>query len=225
MSTQDDPSTPPDGTATPPATPTTATTPAPTPLQRRRKIGQPTKLTQEFQDQLVNLLERGQAGEVAAQHLGIHPATFYLWMERGRNGESKALVSFFDAVTRARATGEAALLEIISKKAHGPAPAKKGDERKTSAEWAAWLLIHRWRGRYSDRGNAQLEDGVAAVVNRLRGEFAKEPEILARIFAAIAGFGSVRDEVEGGSGEAVQIVSESVTAGRTSGEEPKEQKP
>jgi transcriptional regulator with XRE-family HTH domain len=76
-------------------------------------MGQPTKLTPEVQNDIVEALEHGMHQESAATRAGITKQTYYNWLERGRNEPGSIYADFLDAVEKARARPEAEALEAI----------------------------------------------------------------------------------------------------------------
>ncbi|GEM_PF-4365597 len=48
-------------------------------------MGRPTKLTPDVADLIVGLIERGVPRDDAARAAGIHPATLFQWLQRGRH--------------------------------------------------------------------------------------------------------------------------------------------
>ena len=53
----------------------------------RRKAGRPTKLTPAIQEAICTKLRAGNVPETAAISEGVARRTFFLWLERGKNGE------------------------------------------------------------------------------------------------------------------------------------------
>jgi len=65
----------------------------------------PTKYTPAIVDEIIEAIEQGNRGEVAAEAAGISEQCFYNWMAKGRAGEPD-FVEFLERVTRARAAAE-----------------------------------------------------------------------------------------------------------------------
>lgn len=109
----------------------------------------PTKLSEDVQHRVVVLLRQGNYAETAARFAGISPATFHGWRERGEAdldaGMRSEFSEFFEATTRARAEGEATLLQQIRLAAQG-AGGKPGDWRA-----AAWILERTAPDRFGAR--------------------------------------------------------------------------
>lgn len=68
--------------------------------------GRPTKLSKERQESIASQIEQGKSAESAARMNGIHPATFYNWLDRGRDEENTIYADFAERVTRAYGFGE-----------------------------------------------------------------------------------------------------------------------
>jgi transposase len=70
-------------------------------------MGRPTKLTPEVQRKIVEYVSAGAYDWVAAQAVGIRPATFYNWMKWGRRKPTprkpNPYFDFFEEVSQARA--------------------------------------------------------------------------------------------------------------------------
>ncbi len=104
-------------------------------------MARPTKLTAEVEEKIVRAIRAGNYPEVAAAHAGVHPATYYRWMERGELGgdavEDDPYRRFRAGVERAIADAEAAEVALIVQAARGG-----------SWQAAAWLLEHRFAERW-----------------------------------------------------------------------------
>lgn len=70
--------------------------------------GRKTKLTPELQQRFVQAVRAGNWIEPCCDYVGIHPDTYYHWMERGRAGGARNQIyaEFSEAVMHARATAE-----------------------------------------------------------------------------------------------------------------------
>lgn len=76
-------------------------------------MARPTKLTDEVRAAFLAAAKVGATDEIAADHAGIAPSTFYKWMELGRAGR-KPYAEFLEEVMRARATCSVYDLNAIS---------------------------------------------------------------------------------------------------------------
>lgn len=103
------------------------------------KGGRPTKLTNEVQRIIVDLVRRGNYLDTAAMHAGVERSTLRKWMQRGRSSKSGLYRRFFLAVNKAAAFPEVSDMEVIRKAA--------------SSDWraAAWRLEHRYPQRYAKK--------------------------------------------------------------------------
>jgi hypothetical protein len=95
--------------------------------------GQPTKLTAEVQDKIIEAIKMGNYQETAAAYAGIAQSTFYHWMERGRNEPDSIYSEFMEAVEKAKAQSEVRDVTLIEKAA-------------TDGSWqaAAWKLERKF---------------------------------------------------------------------------------
>ena len=112
----------------------------------KRHIGRRTKLTPEIRDKICELVRAGNYGEVAARCAGIHPATFYRWQERGREGRAP-YGEFCDCLEKATAEAEARNIVTIQK--------------ASQEQWqaAAWFLERKHHERWGRRDRLGLEGG------------------------------------------------------------------
>lgn len=97
--------------------------------------------TPEHEEKAVLLVQSGNEFHVAARVIGVSAETFDQWMIEGKNrlvdgeGDEDALVSFYRAVDKARATAEANLVSKVQQAA-------------SNGSWqaAAWLLERGFTG-------------------------------------------------------------------------------
>lgn len=76
------------------------------------------KLNEEVQKRIVEAISLGNYQEVAAQYAGIDKATFYRWMEKGRQDDpDPAYKEFYDAVENAKANAEVRAVVLINRAA------------------------------------------------------------------------------------------------------------
>lgn len=109
------------------------------------------KLTAEVQKKIVEAISLGNYQDVAAQYAGIDRATFYRWMEKGRQDEPEPLYkAFHDAVEAAKASAEVRAVVQINRAA-------------TEGTWqaAAWWLERTRPKKYGrfDRNEISGPDG------------------------------------------------------------------
>jgi hypothetical protein len=80
-------------------------------------MARPTKLTDDIRDRLAALLRAGVGVDAAARAVGIAPATYRAWMQRGQcNGDSNAPYRAFRlAVERAYAEHEVMLVAHLNR--------------------------------------------------------------------------------------------------------------
>ena len=112
-------------------------------------MGRPSKLTPETVQKICENIRLGLRYNDAALAAGVSYSAFNLWRNKGKDQKSGKYVEFINALKRAEAEGERALVARIQKAAQG-------------GTWqaAAWILERRHRekwGRQLDltsKGNA-----------------------------------------------------------------------
>ena len=104
-----------------------------------RKIGRPSKLTEELTERLCKAIRAGCFVETAVAMNGLHKDTFYDWLKRGAKEKRGPHRRFSDAIQKAMAEFEAAAVARI---------AKAGTDPKL---WyaTAWLLERKFPARYA----------------------------------------------------------------------------
>jgi hypothetical protein len=157
--------------------------------KKRKKVGRTTELTPQVQSELLTMLTTGAYIEHACQAVGIHPATYYNWMNRGQtykdtleSGEKlvkddKPFFEFFEAITRARARTSTRVSGLVMKAAE--------KDWRAAAWWLEQSFPKEWgRKRLEVTG----EDGgpvrtVAAVVNVDAGDL--DPNDLDQLYSSL----------------------------------------
>jgi hypothetical protein len=104
-------------------------------MKRRETRGRKTTLTAPLQCKICALLARGSAIKSACLIVGISERVFYDWRTRGKAAE-EPFARFFSAVTRARETHKAKLIERI-------VAASKADWKA-----ASWLLERQFASEF-----------------------------------------------------------------------------
>jgi len=151
-----------------------------------------TKLTPERQEIIVGALEAGNHDEVAAQAAGIGKASFYNWLKRGQaelerveaapnakvRHSEQPFVDFLDAITRARAKAEPAMVSRI----------RELGERDWRA--LAWMLERRFSGRWANRQRLEIlvEREFEAMLEFLEENL--EPEEFRKVVGLLASVGA-----------------------------------
>lgn len=98
-----------------------------------KKVGRPSKLTLELQDEFVEYIKMGDYIETACALVGINKSTYYDWMKKAdESSRYTKYKRFKDAVEHAQAVSEARDVIIISEAA--------------ISDWRAarWMLEHRF---------------------------------------------------------------------------------
>ena len=123
----------------------------------KKETGRPSKLTAEVIENIQNWLRMGFFVEDAARMAGIHKATLYRWLEKGRedrdNEEHTLYADFCDAMEKSRAEAEGMFINSIQ------TAAKRG-------QWqaAAWWL-ERSFDKWSKPSKVQLSGDDDEPVN------------------------------------------------------------
>lgn len=110
-------------------------------------MGRPTKLTPERHARIIELIRTGAFADTAAAAAGVHRATYYEWMARGRDCErdddgeavteaDRAFADFHDAVKEAEAVGETLAIGRIQ------------NHSKDTWQAAAWYLERKYPERW-----------------------------------------------------------------------------
>lgn len=121
--------------------------------KEHKKIGRPTKLTQELQEKICDYIAKGNYAVTACNAVGISESTFYNWLERAeeeeRNGEGIYL-EFMESIKRAEAIAEAEMVQKFATEANKP------------GNWLALATFlerrHPKRWGRKDRSILQIED-------------------------------------------------------------------
>lgn len=120
--------------------------------------GRPSKLTDDLERRICNLLMQGVMRPVACVACGINLGTFYRWLEWGttrrlegqgeRPGTAKVIKArpryrqFREQIERAEAMSEALLVQTVRKGAYETTTGANGELIVTVKDWraAAWML-------------------------------------------------------------------------------------
>jgi hypothetical protein len=144
---------------------------------QKRRIGRPSKLTPELQDEIVKYVRVGNSVATAALLCGVERSTVFRWLALGRGARPGVLRDFFIAMQEARAHAEAAALAMI-RLAAGGAEGKPGDWRA-----AAWYLEHCRPRRFRTVQRTELTGKNAAAIEIERSADEVTDEELAAIAA------------------------------------------
>jgi hypothetical protein len=135
-----------------------------------------TKLTSELQAKIIKRIERGIEPDTAAQAEGIDRATYYRWIQRGRQEEGTAFAAVATEVARACAESESVLVERWlggDEQGVGFGPAK-----------AAAEFLRLTKRRYGEKVRIQVADELEELLTIV--ERICRPEDFARVLEAIA---------------------------------------
>jgi hypothetical protein len=127
----------------------------------------PTKLTLDRQEKLIQAIKAGNTLVSACAYAGIHYSNFRRWMIEGETGESKLYCEFREAVLRAEAELEVALVS------------RWLSASKTNWRAAAEFLARRFPDRWSPslQVNVQVEQRVEVELNLFCQAIAEDSEI------------------------------------------------
>lgn len=109
-----------------------------------RRAGRPSRLTPAVCERLFLAICTGVPWSVAAGYAGISKATFYSWLERGRDGNGGEFIRFLDACDAAGDVAQMTLIALMRRAANS-------DYRA-----AARLLELRWPKKYGRRDRVTL---------------------------------------------------------------------
>lgn len=97
-----------------------------------KKHGRPSKLTESTQRKIIEAIHLGCTYSIAASYAGIHEATLFKWMARGREGDGGIYEDFYRAIKQAESVNAVRCLASIAQSAR--------DGNWTAS---AWLLERR----------------------------------------------------------------------------------
>jgi hypothetical protein len=136
-------------------------------------VGRPTKLTEDLQHRVTQLLRNGNYAETAAIASGISPATYYHWIEQGeadvQHGRRTEFSEFSEACERARAEAEAVMLNQIRQAGAGTLRAETDEKGEPTGrmvgkpgDWkaTAWVLEKTRRDRFGQHSKVEHGGGV-----------------------------------------------------------------
>ncbi len=132
------------------------------------------RLIESFEDSMEKALPQSTACALA----GISEGTFYLWMQYGKEGR-EPYAEFFEAVTYAKARGEAGLIEMVQKATHA-------ENEGIGVKAATWLLERRFPDKYG--ASVTLRKAKDEALEVLLGTLRKrlDPETFARVISVLA---------------------------------------
>ena len=119
--------------------------------------GRRTKLNPHVKSKIVAVLQAGNFTTVAVEYAGIGRATFYRWMNRGREDQEGIYCDFYKAVRRAIATAEVRAVTIL--------------RRHMATSWKACMvwLERRFPQRWAVRRRPDLDMNPHQVLAELLG--------------------------------------------------------
>jgi hypothetical protein len=133
-------------------------------VEKPNRAGAKGKLTPEVQDKIVKALRAGNYRTTAAKVAGIHDATFYNWIKWGEAQKKGRYFEFFEAVKKAEAEGEAALIATINVAS------------KDTWQAAAWILERKYPDRWG-RKDALAMSGTLEHSGEVKHDVTKTLEL------------------------------------------------
>jgi transposase-like protein len=139
-------------------------------------MGRRTLLTQAAERAILFAFRHQATVEIAASYIGVHPATIFLWMKKGRESASGPYHDFYEKAQKALGKRAVKDLESISNAA----------DRK---DWraAAWRLEAWYRQDYGRRvieHTGSVDTGPVLTVEEL-AQLADDPEAFRRRYRAL----------------------------------------
>lgn len=131
------------------------------------KIGRPSKLTPAVKQRLLDAIRAGNYYDAASVYAGIHPSTFYNWMEKGRNAKSGEFYEFFESVQRAEAEAEARVVALWQQEIPGNWQAARDFlARRFSDRWSPKEKVQT-EVTGKDGGPVEVDDPRTVLLSRL----------------------------------------------------------
>ena len=118
-------------------------------------MSRPTKLNDEVQRRIVDLVRVGNFLETAAEAAGVERRTVTRWLTRGSEEESGPFREFREAVEKAQAESESRDVALIAKAA------------KDDWQAAAWRLERKFPAKYAVRVRQVIEEELQRILDRL----------------------------------------------------------
>lgn len=151
-------------------------------------MARPSKLTEERSAAIIDALRLGVTQENAARYGGVHPATYFRWLEEGAKDDAEDKYrEFRAAVEKARAESEVRNVAIIAD------AAKRG-----TWQAAAWFLERSFPRSWSKTSRTELTgaDGGPVAVS-------VDPETLESRIASL-----IEERKRGGTGDSDSLVEQ-----------------
>lgn len=123
--------------------------------------GRKLKLTKEFIEQAVKLLEAGNYQKHVAQALGVAEETWYRWLREGEQGQHPLKREFYESVKRAEARAIARNVALVQRAA-----------QEGNWQAAAWWLERKFPSEWGkkDRYNLDFGDKVVFEIIEVEGK-------------------------------------------------------
>ena len=145
-------------------------------------MARPTKLTPDVQDLIVDGINAGLTFGLSCSRAGVHPATFYRWLEKGETANVGRYSEFCDAVSRAKADSALRLVSQITLQA------------PTDWRAAAFMLERRFPDDYGRRTEVTGKDGGPVKVDtKTQHVFQPTPALWDEVLRERAEYERLRD--------------------------------
>ena len=108
-------------------------------------MARPLKLTPEIIGRIADAVRAGNTREAAAASVGIGETTLYRWLQRARRGAGGPFREFWEALDKADAEAEMAMVAVVTTAA------------KTNYKAAAWWLERRRPDTWGRKERVDLE--------------------------------------------------------------------
>lgn len=132
-----------------------------------------------IQSAIFSALEMGCSLRTAALAAGISDVTLKKWIARGEDGKTRKV--------RNRYTDFLACVRLAEAKSIARNQAIVANDAVDNAETAKWMLERQERSRYAPSVVVLIQQEREALADAMEREFKNEPEVLARLFATLAG--------------------------------------
>lgn len=106
-------------------------------------------ITPQVQDKIVKSLRAGNYRTTSAKVAGVSVSTFYLWLDKGKKGKRGPYIEFMQAVEKAEAEGQAALVATVNVAS------------KDSWQAAAWILERKYPEEWGRKDALALSGKIA----------------------------------------------------------------
>lgn len=147
-------------------------------MKKKPKLGRPLMLTEPVKERLMQALRAGNFRGVAARYAGISETTLAVWMKLGKDQHHGPFRELRSAVHKAEADAEAHHVGLLLKHAQ--------DDVKATTFYLERKFHKRWGRKDTINATVAIDNEREAIARVFEREFANEPDILRRLYSAIA---------------------------------------